>query len=350
VVSNRLGRRVLRRLVPVAAAALVAGAGLSACGGASSIRASADFSDVSDLAVGAPVELADIRVGNVTSITLDADQAKVEMSIQRSADVPADVTASVETTTILGERIIELAAPTSGSSGARLLADGARIRHTVVVPDLEQLVRGGAQLFSPISTSALAALVQAGGEGFGSQGADIHRLIDDLDAVSAGYAGQTSTIQNLVNSLDQLGESTAPDAQADAQAVSNLARTTQVLAGQSQRFEDLLSALDGLSTQGRSILEQYLDQIHTNLSGLAAATSAVAQAQAQLAQVLIYLKGHNATISQATVGRLVQILDDIIVCGVPGGGADPSSPVSTCTPSSGAPSSSAGGAQGGATP
>jgi len=325
----------LRRAAAVVVLAL-AGATLAACGGGAAasgdLSASARFSDVSDLATGAPVQMADITVGSVRSITLSGIDADVTMSIQRSARVPADVTASVETTTILGERIIQLTPGAGVTASSPLLADGARIGHTVVVPDLEQLVKGGAQLFAPVSASALASLVEAGGQGFGDQGADVHRLIDDLAAVSAGYATQTSTIQGLINALNQLGASTAPDAEANAEAVTNLAQTTQILADQSSRFEDLLTALNNLSVQSRSILEGYLAQIGIQLTGLADATKAVATEQVDLANVLVYLKGHNHTISEAAVGRFVQILDDVIVCGVPNGGDNPSSAPAACNP------------------
>lgn len=326
--TGRRGLRLAAAVMTAAAAAL----GLSACGGASDLTATASFTDVSNLATGAPVQMADITVGSVRSIHLQGVDALVTMSIQRSAHVPADVTASVQTTTILGERVIELQPGSGVTDSSPLLADGTRISHTVVVPDLEQLVKGGAQLFAPISASALASLVEAGGQGFGDQGQDIHRLIDDLSAVSAGYATQTTTIRNLINSLDQLSSATAPDAQANAQAVSNLAQTTQILAAQSARFEDMLSALNALSVQSRGILDNYLSQAGIQLSGLAAVTKAVASEQTDLANVLIYLKGHNKALSSVAVGRFVQILDDIIVCGVPNGGDNPGSATAACTP------------------
>ena len=310
-------------------------AGLAGCGGPATVTAYADFPDVSDLAVGAPVQMADITIGSVQAITLVPTaaglQAEVRMAIDRSADVPTRVTAEVQRTTILGERVVSLVpAPGVGSSAA-LLADGARIRDTKVVPDLEQLVKGGTQVFAPISASAFGALVQAGGQGLGDQAASLHRLLGDLDAISSAYAGQSSTIRSLIASLDQLSSSTAPDAAASAQAVTNLARTTTILAQQSQRFNDLLSALNSLSVQGRSILENYLPQIGVQLTGLADATHAVAAEQDALGQLLVYLKGHNASVSRAVVGRFVQVLDDLVVCGVPGGGSD-NSPAGSCGP------------------
>ena len=324
-----------RRLLGLVLGTVLAGTVLAACGGTARLTAYADFPDVSDLAVGAPVQMADISVGSVQSIQLvetsSGQQARVTMAIDRSARVPAAVTADVERTTILGERVIALVPAPGLGSGAPPLAQGARIRDTKVVPDLEQLVRGGTQVFAPITASAFGALVAAGGQGFGDQGAAVNRLLADLDAISGAYAGQSATIRSLINSLDQLSSSTAPDAAASAQAVANLAQTTTVLAQQSQRFNDLLSALNSLSVQGRSLLEGYLSQMGIQLSGLAALTHAIATEQGDLGQLLVYLKGHNVSVNKATVGRFVQVLDDLVVCGVPGGGSE-NTPAGNCGP------------------
>jgi phospholipid/cholesterol/gamma-HCH transport system substrate-binding protein len=328
-------RRLLVRAALGVVAAVAVGAGLGGCGGAATLTAYANFPDVSDLAVGAPVQMADINIGSVRQITLvptaSGLEARVRMAIDRSADVPVQVTAEVQRTTILGERVVSLVPAAGVGSSAPLLADGTQIRDTKVVPDLEQLVKGGTQVFAPISASAFGALVQAGGQGLGDQAASLHRLLGDLDAISTAYAGQSGTIRSLIASLDQLSSATAPDAAASAQAVGNLARTTTILAQQSQRFNDLLTALNSLSVQGRSLLETYLPQIGDQLTGVAAATHAIAAEQDALGQLLVYLKGHNVSVSKAVVGRFVQVLDDIVVCGVPAGGSD-STPAGSCGP------------------
>ena len=316
---------------------LAAGIGLSSCGlgGKPTITAAAVFPDVTDLSVGAPVQLADINVGSVKSIALDGTEAKVTMTIQSSARVPADVTAEVRRTTVLGERFVELVPRPNTPNNAALLADGGTIGQTRVVPELEQLVRGGTQVFGPISANQLGVMLQAGAQGFGGQGAQIHQLLASLSDITAGYAGQTGTIRSLVASLDQFSSATAPDAQADAQAISNLARTTQIMAAQSDRFNNLLAALNNLSVQSRSLLESYFPQISDQLAGLAAVTHAIAVRQGDLAQVVDLLKGHNVSAAQATAKRFVQVLDDVVVCGLPGGGDDPSTAAGTCNPGAG---------------
>ncbi|MHB8293992.1 MAG: MlaD family protein [Acidimicrobiales bacterium] len=345
-------RRSARR--PASAAILVAAAGLalSACSiaGSSNVTAWALFSNVGDLVNGAPVELADVPIGHVTSITLDNNQAKVTMSFPRSARVPAAVTAEVRRTTILGQRFIDLvpgspgqaatpagaspgqaATPGSASAGA-LLASGSQIRNAVVVPGIQQLVQGGAQVIGAINTTQLASLVQAGAQGFGNQGPALRSLLDSLDTVTGTYASQSATIRSLVQAMDQLTSATAPAAQQDALALANLARTTAVLSQQSQHFNQLLSALNALSLQGESILGSYTPQITNQLLALKSVSGALASQQRDLGLAIHYLPGHNVSIAAGVVSHYAQVLNDFVVCGVPNGGSV-NTAAGTCNPS-----------------
>jgi phospholipid/cholesterol/gamma-HCH transport system substrate-binding protein len=299
-----------------------------------SITVSATFSDVSNLVTGAPVQYADVNVGQVSSITLSGNgsQAKVVMSIAKSADVPADVQADVEQATVLGEMVVQLVAgPGASAAHGRLLADGATIEHTLAVPGVEQLVRAGTAVVGAVSTSALAGLIQAGAEGFGGQGATLHRLLADINSVSGAYASRDNEITALISSLNELGSSLAPNAAANALSLTNLAKATTVLAQNSQRFLQLLGALDKLAVTGRGILENYLPGIDLQLEGLDRVTAALADRQQALGLLLEYLPAHDKVLHNVVVNNFVQIVNDLIVCGLPGGGSS-SQAASTCSP------------------
>ncbi|HET9731950.1 MAG TPA: MlaD family protein [Acidimicrobiales bacterium] len=312
-----IGRRLQAR-IGVLVAAAVCGSVLAGCGGSSNeLTVRASFPDVEDLAVGAPVQYADVAVGSVAAIALKGGQAQVTLHVDPSAHVPADVTAEVTQTTVLGERIVALVrnGPASG-----LLADGTTITHTKVVGSLEQLVQGGSAVFGSLGANQISVLVQAGAQGFGQSGAQLRTLLDGFGQVLASYSHQDQTIRSLITGLDQLSSATAPDATGNAQAITNLATATNTLAQQSGRFNSLLASLDSLSTQGRSILESYTPQIDDQIAALRSVSGALSQSQGDLALLLKYLYGHNQTVHDATEGNFVQILNDIEVCGVPGGG------------------------------
>jgi phospholipid/cholesterol/gamma-HCH transport system substrate-binding protein len=326
-----------RRLGPIVAAALLVVLTLAGCGGprpAGLRTATAVFSDVGNLSKGAQVQLAEIPIGSVTSIALDGTRAKVTMEISKSARIPANATAALDQTTILGDQFIDLEVPTNerGSAAGAVpqLRNGATIAHTTIVPDVEQLVQAGAQVFGSISTSELEAIIAAGGEGFTGQEASLKSFLGDLSSVTAGYAQHTSQFTTAINGLNQLSATLAPSSGATASALTTLSHTVAILAQQSSQFETLLQSVDNLSVQGRQILETYYPQIVTQLKTLQAVSGQLSQNQGALAGVLQELPANNAALPSSVRSGYLQLYENIIVCGLPGGGENDNSPAFTC--------------------
>ncbi len=324
-VSQKWGR------VAVGVVALALAAGLSSCGsgGSDTLSASATFPDIEATTSGTPVEMSDVIIGSVSSTTVDGGQARLGLTINRSAKVPADVTAEITQDTLLGQNIVQLV-PNTRDANAPLLTNGATITKTQDVPGLEQLIKSGTDVFAGLSANQIATLMHEGAEGFGGQGPTVHRLIDDLNNVTAGYAGQTQTIQTLVNNLDQFASIEAPAAQSQVDAIANLAQTTHVLNDQANRFADLLSSLSNLSVQSLGILNTYMPQINRQFTALSSLTGAINNRQNDLGQLLIYISQHNINVSGGIKNDFGQILNDLIVCGVPGGGEQPNDPAASC--------------------
>jgi phospholipid/cholesterol/gamma-HCH transport system substrate-binding protein len=327
----------LNRLRVFASIALfgLVGATLAGCAsrGSGTITADAMFSDVSDLTTGAPVQFANLSVGNVKAISLDGARAKVVMTIEKDASVPANVSAQLRQTTILGEHYVDLV---SSSSAGPPLANGATITHTQYVPGIEQLVSSGAETFGAINAGQLAEMIDNGAQAFGHQAPQLRQLLDDFSTVLGGYSTRSAEIQSVIEQLGQFSATLAPDAQQNAQAVSNLARTTQVLSQQSGNFEHLLQSLNNLAVQGRSILDTGVPQTEDQLNAFAAVANQLGNNQQALARLLEYLNGHNTTVASATVNNFVQVLNDVIVCGIPGGGTNGNQPANTCAGAGGA--------------
>ncbi|HEX4539326.1 MAG TPA: MCE family protein [Acidimicrobiales bacterium] len=327
-VAAALGGKGGRLTAGVAVLGLAAG--LSSCASSSDmVSASATFPDIEATTSGTPVEMADVIIGHVTSTTVQGGQARLGMTVKRSAQVPADVTAEVTQDSLLGQNIVQLV-PNTKNRNAPLLANGATISKTQDVPGLEQLIKSGTDVFAGLSANQLATLIHEGAVGFGGQGPTLHRLLDDLNNVTNGYAGQTQTIQALVSNLDQFGSTVAPAAQSQVQAIANLAQTSHVLNDQANRFADLLSSLTNLSVQSLGILNTYMPQIDRQFSALRSVTQAVADRQSDLGNLLTYTYQHNVNVSGGIKNDFGQVLNDLIVCGFPGGGEQPNDPASSC--------------------
>jgi phospholipid/cholesterol/gamma-HCH transport system substrate-binding protein len=99
---------------------------------------SANFGSVAGLQSGAMVQIAGVRVGEVTAIRLDPQyyEAIVHMRIDRGIELPEDSIASIRSTGIIGDRYVSI----SPGGSPEILAEGGVIRETESSISLEELI------------------------------------------------------------------------------------------------------------------------------------------------------------------------------------------------------------------
>src|SRR5947209_3184475 len=96
------------RTVAAAVIVLVAGSMLASCS-SGSYHITAVFDDAGDLQSRGSVQVADVRVGSIGRIKLTKDfRATVTMSLNKGVRIPKDSTAYLRTTSLLGEKFVEL--------------------------------------------------------------------------------------------------------------------------------------------------------------------------------------------------------------------------------------------------
>jgi len=152
-------------------------------GGADSYEVKAQLPDVTNIQQNSRVRVADVTVGNVTNIEREGWHALVTMRIDGDIDLPANATATVGQTSLLGSMHIELAAPSDASPEGRL-RNGSLIPLTSAdsYPTTEQ-------------TLAAVSLVLNGG-GIGQ--------VQDITATfRRAFAGRERDLRSLIEQFDQ---------------------------------------------------------------------------------------------------------------------------------------------------
>jgi phospholipid/cholesterol/gamma-HCH transport system substrate-binding protein len=105
--------------------------------GPTGLKLSAAFDETGELAVRAPVVIGGVRVGEISSISLQDDfRARVEMDLDPTLKLPTDTTASIVTAGLLGDRYIEL----QPGGDDKMLKSGDRITFTESAVILERLI------------------------------------------------------------------------------------------------------------------------------------------------------------------------------------------------------------------
>ena len=301
---------------------------LAACGGAGGLTVQASFDDVADLAPSAPVMMADIHVGKVTKIELENNRALITMEIEREARVPRDIVARARRTSLLGERIIDFEIPDRLRADAPLLQDGQTIARTEVRPDLEDLVREGTQVLSPLSASEIATLVDEGARGFAGRGAELRSLLRSFRTIVGGFSQETDTIENIINSANQLNTTIASEADAHGLAVQNTERALRVLREESGRLRTAIRALNRLAIGGGSLMRAHFDDMNRFFPQMRSILGAVRSELSSLVRFLYWNVLHNRNTQMVEYGEFNQVLQEFIICGF----NESREPARDCTP------------------
>jgi phospholipid/cholesterol/gamma-HCH transport system substrate-binding protein len=286
------------RFLRLAAAGLVAALVASGCSlpGADKgpLELTAVFDDVGDLVVNHSVQVADVRVGSVTSIELTDDyHARITMRIKDGLNLPADAVAVLRTTSLLGEKFIELRPRHEGDScpdgppAGGVLADGDTVTCTQQAPELEFVAEQAVELLGGVASNDLQTLVETGAVGFGGRGEELRGLIDDLATLSSTLADQTDNIVSVIDGLDRATTQLAAGAPDLDQLLVNLSQTTTLLADNREQAITTLQSLTRLArTQNQLVFEPYLAQTSTQIQQVDAILNEITASRDEVGSLL----------------------------------------------------------------
>ncbi len=151
-------------------------------GGAGSYTIQAQLPDVQNLERNSRVRVNDVTVGNVSKIEVQGWHALVTMTLDGNVDLPANATATLGQTSLLGSVHIELAPPKDAAVQGRL-RNGSLIPLSAarVNPSTEQTL------------SALAMVLNGGGVG---------QIQDVVTTMSTALTGREDALRTLIKQSD----------------------------------------------------------------------------------------------------------------------------------------------------
>jgi len=279
----------LRLLVPALASGAALLAGCQSFNGAYSLplpggadlgghpyTVHAEFQDVLDLVPQSSVRVNDVNVGKVDSISLNKANwtADVTLSVNGGVHLPANADADLRQSSLLGEKYIELVAPTDGSGS---LADGATIplsrtnRNTEVEEvfgALSMLLNGGGvQQIQTIAKELNSATT-------GNEPA-IRELLSNVDTLMAGLNAHSADITQALDGVNRLSATLASQRDQIASVLTNLGPGLSVLNSQRDQLVAMLQSLSQLSSIA-------VDTVHKSQADLIADLKALTPTLQQL--------------------------------------------------------------------
>lgn len=165
----------------------------------------AQMPDVNNIQQNSRVQVADVTVGHVAKIERQGWHALVTLRLDGDVDLPANATARIGTTSLLGSLHIELEPPT-GEPPRGKLHGGSLIplSHGGAYPSTEQTLAALSTVLNGGGIGHLQDITEAFSTAFRGRGQDLRSLIGQLDSFTAHVKDQTGDIIAATDSLNNL--------------------------------------------------------------------------------------------------------------------------------------------------
>ncbi len=260
-------------------------------GGPGSYTIQAQLPDVGTLQQNSRVRVGDVNVGTVTKIERQGWHALLTMNINHDVALPANATATIAQTSLLGSLHVELAPPTD-------VAPQGTLRNGAVIP----LSSGATYPSTEQTLSAVSLLLNGGGLGqiqeitrafstaFKGREKDVRSLLDQLDRYAGYLNEQTADIIAATESLNNLAAKFAAQKPVVDRALTTIPDALAVLRDQRHNLTEALDKLGQYSAlasttvdQSRASLVEELKDIGPILDELASTGGALTRSLSVLA-------------------------------------------------------------------
>lgn len=296
-----MARRGVRLMAAVGAIAVLAGCGFKGAyslplpGGAATGKTytvTAYFRDVQDLVPQAAVRVNDVAVGDVSSIDVDTtpgdphkNMAKVKLKLRQSVKLPRNAVATLEQTTLLGEKFVSLSPPDNTAPVGQLV-NGDTVDSTSDLPSVEEVFSLLSQVLNGGDLGDLQTITVEVSKAVAGREASVRGALAQLNTFVGGLNSQKQQIVRALDALDRFSSVLAKQDGTIATALTNLGPGLKVLADERQQFTSLLSDLSRFGSVATHVINASKSQTIEGLRDLQPILSHLAAAGASLPHAL----------------------------------------------------------------
>ncbi|MGX1805642.1 MCE family protein [Nocardia sp. NPDC055321] len=229
------------------------------------------FADVLDLVPQSTVKVDGVAVGRVDRIELAPDgwTASVRAVVNNDVDLPANARAEVRQSNLLGEKFIELSAPTHDPASARLTDNAViDVAQTRTATEVEQVLGALSLLLNGGGVAQLQPIVVELNKALDGRDAKTRSLLEQANKLIGGLNDQVEDITRALDGLDVLSSRVGQQTAQIAKILDELPEGIQILNEQRPQLIQLLTQLDRLGQAGFDVLDNSKDDLIRDLNSL----------------------------------------------------------------------------------
>ncbi|MFC5142789.1 MCE family protein [Actinomycetospora rhizophila] len=219
----------------------------------------AQFTNVVDLVANNSVRVNDVPVGVVRDVSLAPDgwTAQVVVEVNGAVVLPANATARLRQTSLLGEKFVELMpSPTAQPQGR--LAAGAVIPvdRTDVGAQVEEVLGALSLLLNGGGVEKIQTIAREVNAATSGNEAQLRSLLNNLDTLVGTLDRQKADIVRAIDSLERLTRTLVDQRARIANVIDNLGPGLDVLNQQRGLLVETLQSLKRLSEVGTDVIRR----------------------------------------------------------------------------------------------
>ena len=316
----------LRGSVFVAGSALLAGCQFSGLNslvmpgtaghGAGAYSITVELPDVATLPQNSPVMVDDVTVGSVSGVQAEqrpdgSFYAAAKLALDKNVALPANATATVAQTSLLGSLHIDLARPKDKPATGRL-TDGSKIAesNTGRFPTTEEVFSAFGVVVNKGNVGALEEITDETYQAVAGRQNQFVDLIPRLAELAAGLNRQVNNIIDAVDGLNRFSATLAQDKDNLGRALDTLPEAIRVPNKNRDHIVDAFAALKKLATVTSHVLSKTKVDFAEDLKGLYAVVKSLNDNRKNFVtslQLLLTFPFPNFGIKQAVRGDYLNV-------------------------------------------
>jgi phospholipid/cholesterol/gamma-HCH transport system substrate-binding protein len=284
--------------------------------GSGAYQITVEMPDVATLPQNSPVMVDDVTVGSVSGIQAEQRSdgsfyAAVKLALDKNVVLPANATAAVAQTSLLGSLHIDLARPKDKPATGRLV-EGSRIAesHTGRFPTTEEVFSALGVVINKGNVGALEEITDETYQAVAGRQSQFVDLVPRLAELTAGLNRQVNDIIDAVDGLDRFSAILAHDKDNLGRALDTLPDAVSVLNQQRGHIVDAFAALKKLATVTSHILSKTKVDFAEDLKGLYSVVKALNDSRKEFVtslQILLTFPFPNFGIKNAVRGDYLNV-------------------------------------------
>jgi phospholipid/cholesterol/gamma-HCH transport system substrate-binding protein len=235
----------------------------------------------------AKVKMRGVQIGRVATVASTADSATLKLDIDpgQIKNIPANVKARINATSLFGAKFVDLIPPTDPSP--QRLSAGAVLKSENVAVEVNTVFQNLVELIKQIDPYKLNAVISALADGVRGKGQRIGQSITDSNDVLLALNSRTDTLRADFQALADVSDIYGDAAQNIIDTLAAASTTGATITAQAAQLDKLLVSVAGLSRSGVKLVGPNKENLVKTINLLEPTTSLLMKYNPELTCLLV---------------------------------------------------------------